>query len=547
MIAIALRFPGGRFHATPWGRHVNEGVPEWPPSPWRLLRSMVATWKTKLPHLDEAQLRPIFEQLLEPPSFRLPEATTGHTRHYMRWYKKGPEDQTLVFDAFVCLAPESQVTVVWPDAQLDANQRQLLQTLLTGLGYLGRAESWCEARLLTDEQAHQEFAEVNCYPRNDRYPNNGEQLVRVLCADPQTALGDEHVKPPTAKRGRRKNTRLPYDPAWHLCIETAQLHAEKWSDPPGACWVTYLRSADCFDPPLRPPTPTRRPARRTRPQVVRFALDSTVLPLVTETLPIAESARLRLRGIHGRLTERDSVKGRSEIFSGKDAQGRPLEGHRHAYYLPTDDDGDGRIDHLMILAQDGFDPQELKALDKLWRLKRDDNLPHLNLLMLGCGSLEQLSPSALPLARSAQWVSATPFIATRYLKKSGRKRDPQQLWNSPVEFLLALLRQELARLIERRADLANISVDQVAIEPLPRKQNVFCIDPREWCPTEARGPRRRPIEFKRFRRKANDDGGRRPSGAFRIRFPHPVPGPIVLGLHSHFGMGLFLPARHRRG
>ncbi len=34
MLAIALRFPLGRFHATPWGRHVNEGAPEWPPSPW---------------------------------------------------------------------------------------------------------------------------------------------------------------------------------------------------------------------------------------------------------------------------------------------------------------------------------------------------------------------------------------------------------------------------------------------------------------------------------------------------------------------------------
>ena len=33
MTAVALRFLAGRFHATPWGHHVNEGVPEWPPSP----------------------------------------------------------------------------------------------------------------------------------------------------------------------------------------------------------------------------------------------------------------------------------------------------------------------------------------------------------------------------------------------------------------------------------------------------------------------------------------------------------------------------------
>ena len=47
-LSIAVAFPAGRFHATPWGHHVNEGLPEWPPSPWRLLRALIATWKRKL-------------------------------------------------------------------------------------------------------------------------------------------------------------------------------------------------------------------------------------------------------------------------------------------------------------------------------------------------------------------------------------------------------------------------------------------------------------------------------------------------------------------
>jgi CRISPR-associated protein Csb2 len=41
--------------------------------------------------------------------------------------------------------------------------------------------------------------------------------------------------------------------------------------------------------------------------------------------------------------------------------------------------------------------------------------------------------------------------------------------------------------------------------------------------------------------KPGDDGGRRPSGAFRIAFAAAVRGPICLGHSSHFGMGLFLP------
>ena len=48
MLAIRFLFPAGRYHATPWGRHVNEADVEWPPSPWRLLRALIATWHRKL-------------------------------------------------------------------------------------------------------------------------------------------------------------------------------------------------------------------------------------------------------------------------------------------------------------------------------------------------------------------------------------------------------------------------------------------------------------------------------------------------------------------
>lgn len=32
-VAVEFRFPARRYHATPWGNHVNEGLIEWPPSP----------------------------------------------------------------------------------------------------------------------------------------------------------------------------------------------------------------------------------------------------------------------------------------------------------------------------------------------------------------------------------------------------------------------------------------------------------------------------------------------------------------------------------
>src|SRR5260370_15398404 len=143
-ISISRSSPTGRSHATPWGHHVNEGLPEWPPSPWRLLRALVATWKRKLPVdlLLQRELPGVLAELARhAPQFHLPAATLGHTRHYMPWFKKGPDDKTLVFDAFVCLAPDAEVVFHWPDAILSADATHALARVLDSLGYFVRAES----------------------------------------------------------------------------------------------------------------------------------------------------------------------------------------------------------------------------------------------------------------------------------------------------------------------------------------------------------------------------------------------------------------------
>src|SRR6059058_6079911 len=146
-VIIKLTFPGGRYHATPWGRHVNEGVPEWPPSPWRLLRALVATWKRKCPDLPEEQVRRTIEQLLPPPKFHLPPARVAHTRHYMPWEKKGPADRTLVFDTFVAVSRKAPVLAHWPDATLTPDDHQTLSRLVDNVTTLGRAEGWVCAEL----------------------------------------------------------------------------------------------------------------------------------------------------------------------------------------------------------------------------------------------------------------------------------------------------------------------------------------------------------------------------------------------------------------
>ncbi|MGQ0628091.1 MAG: type I-G CRISPR-associated protein Csb2 [Phycisphaerales bacterium] len=574
MIAITLNFPAGRYHATPWGRHVNEGAVEWPPSPWRLLRSLVAVWKRTIPDVPESAMKPIFEALAAtPPRFILPPASTGHTRHYMPWEKGWQPDEpvkrTKVFDAFVALDPDSPLVACWPDAALGETERSVLAHLLANLNFLGRAESWCEARLLTADQAAAALEDGTLHHAAPLDTDSSAdqqrefELVRTLCPDPISAFASDHVTDQRvetievmvatkngtkAKKEKRTVAVSVYDPNWHLCIETLRLHDQKWSDPPGSTWVSYTRPRGCFE---IKPAPRKAPARsspRPAPQFFRFALDSTVLPSVTDTLVVAESARAALirrlvdvrgRRIYGQAWSRDLHKSGQQpvplsgAFTGKDEAGNPATGHLHAYFLPTDEDLDSRLDHLTLFAQSGFAPDEITALQHLREIRvygRADGEHPLRAILLSQGLLDGSAAPPIegsPVARSCLWVSVTPYIATRHPKTRGPSRVDLHDCAARNAFLIADLR---SRLGSARPDLADL-LAQMKIDPLASTS----------APA-GRTPFRRPLEFRRSRRKPGDDGGARIAGGFRITFPHPVAGPLCVGHSSHFGMGLFLPA-----
>jgi len=513
-VTITLRFPAGRYHATPWGRHVNEGVPEWPPSPWRLLRALVAVWKRTCPDLAEPQVKRVLATLLRPPSFHLPRFQVAHTRHYMPRGSGRAEDRALVFDTFVTLDRASLVSVTWPEAELSINDQEVLARLLANLTSLGRAESWVQAEL-----ASTPCETSNCKPAaaDDHNP------VAVLCPDPVTAFSDENYPTLTAKmlkKGLKPKDYLFDAPPWHLCLDTQTIHDQRWPQTPGARWVNYSA-----------PTSQKPESRRSSYEgfgttFVRYALDGPVLPLVTETLPIAEHVRAWLlsacKRAHNRDDPRMAVADLPTIapaFWGKDEERRPLTGHRHLHVLPVDEDEDGFIDHVALFSPMGFSENELRAIENLRCLRSDEY--ELHFVVVGRGEPEDFARTRL-LGPSEDWVSATPFIAPRHLKRRGRKRDPLEWTHGPdgrAEFLRAMLIEELAH----RGRIDPTWTSGVKIEPF-----------------EAGLRRIRPLAFDRRRRKPGDDGHLRSHGFFRIRFPERVRGPLALGHSSHFGLGLFL-------
>jgi len=234
--------------------------------------------------------------------------------------------------------------------------------------------------------------------------------------------------------------------------------------------------------------------------------------------------RVEEHRLYGGPTPEGSPLPRSEVFSGKDADGKPLEGHRHAFYLPTDEDGDGRLDHLTIIAEMAFGPREVKALDRMQQLKWNEGEP-LSLVLLAIGLAEAIAAPRL-LGPATTWVSTTPFLVSRHQKMRGQRKDPPELLG--LENQRAFARQVLVEEIARLRQSCPHLPDPVSVEPLNAEHRLGV-------------HRLRPIQFKRFRRKRGDDGGRRAAGAFRIVFPEPVRGPFCLGHSCHFGLGLFVP------
>lgn len=506
MIVISLRFLVGRFHATPWGRHVNEGAVEYPPSPWRLLRTLVATFYRARPAgVTVEQLKRILVALAStPPAFHLPPAGVAHTRHYdvangsLKFF-----DTFLVTDVekkgalATAVEPNGAIIWLWTDVELSADDREALGALLRATNTFGRAESWCEAGLLetTGKEANCRLFELASAAKGTR----GVEPVRVLAPQTKEWTGHELLAA--------------------LTIETSTMRREKLLEPLGAAWLTYARPLNLLGG--HASAPRRSPTKKPPVTVVRFALDSNVLPLVQDTLPFCESARRAILGFR-----KEMAAPFSEVLTGKEAgdEMTRLKGHAHAHYLATDEDGDGRLDRLTIYAARGFDEHDLKAIAALRPIYRHGSPHKVFAVIVGMGEVKDFasvaqrkSLHAAPLLQKSKcWRSVTPFVlprfATRGAGKGARPRD------TPVEQLKreARLRQ-LPEIIEVRS---SSDVDE-----------------------DLRGYKvgARLVRWLEFRtRRFNGTTGYGTAG-FEIEFAEEVNAPLALGFGAHFGLGLFEP------
>lgn len=533
MIAIEIELLTGRYHGTPWGRHVNEGDVEWPPSPWRLLRALLATGFGKLGWREvPSSARALIARLAEtPPAIALPSGFTAHTRHYMPDFKG---KTSKILDAFVDVGRGARLGVEW-DVELNAPEIEMMDALLARLSYLGRAEAWVEAR-----RVERVAAGLSRCPAAPSAPGPGYERVPLLGPVPEASYAAwreetvaaelatelERKRAAAEAKGKKGPAKLsandvkkigalyPTTLVDALLVDTGTLQKAGWSQPPGSQWLSYWRDERVLAPP---------PSVSTHTRIRRAAPDTALLALASDTkqgerLPPFTDAVLRLELLHDALVRRSSdVSGSPPPCLIGKKNGVRLDGHRHAALVPLCLDGGEppRVDHVLVHAPMGLDGSTQEALRRVRTVHGRGMRFFVSLV--GLGARNDLASRVPMLRESAVWTSATPFVPPRHLKPRGKN---------------TLLGQLLAELESRGL-------------PVPVRVEVE-LDGDSWIDLDAVEDGVRPASrWRRFRRARLDPARQPPSTrgfGVRLTFPAAIAGPVSLGYGSHFGLGVFSPA-----
>ena len=565
MLALSFSFPAHRYHATPWGRHVNEADVAWPPEPWRVLRALIATYwrKGTCVHWSKEEAASLIDALAAaPPIYHLPEgAVHAHTRHYM----PAPTRKTLVFDAFAHLPEGAAIVVAWPDLVLEPRLFDLLTDLADGIGYLGRAESWvqCSAMAAWDRSA------ANCLPAKGTangsaevvavmgpltasdYAVRRERLLAQADAEERAAAHAAGKRPPTAlalgrKRQKRFGLTLPDRLIDAVAVDTADFQKHGWNRPPAAQQIHYQRTPLSPHPRGVVPRRTRTPDP-SRYTVARYLLAGRPQPRIEDAVRIGELMRRAALSQFG--WESDSRTGRSRALAPPEISGRgegntPLRDahHSHAFWLPEDADGDGLIDHVCVYAVAGFNTRVRAALDRLTRLwlpargaqagsaTEEGGRREWRLALEGFGKCEEFAQFSALFRHARVWDSVTPFLPTAHLKRTGEGRTARRALEAgrTTEGPLAEATgypREVRRLVQRRGIMGPSLTSRIQVDLLPF--------------VEVHGNRRRSLQYHRFRSRGRERASDPHGALLRVHFPEPVSGPVALGYGCHFGLGLF--------
>ena len=495
---LEVCFISGRVHGTPWGASHNEGRIEFPPSPWRLTRALIATWFERANEIDEAVIRRLVERLASvSPRFYVPPFAGAHVRHYFpeSAYKVGSRKGTAkVLDAFAAVDPNVPLIVEW-DVELPSDERSALATLVDRMPYIGRAESLVE--------------------------------VRLLDVDEPGAVADDHrlleARLPTQNDSTSVRLLAGRSPLnWDAALQVPwKLRQKGFIDPPSTERIVYTSREplewDMASPRLR--------SAAIGPRAIEWKVRGKGRIPITAAVAYGDILRKA-------IIKQASVQG-VELdwrFLGKEGGAPSDRHHEHAHFLPIDDPEDGRfLRGLLLWVPAGLDDDVMSAALSVGRLWAGDakgesraglrDFRPVRLFVQRFG--DPRGWTKMPLVEpSAVWETLTPYAPARHLRTDGRMEKS--------------LQKEITRELSERGKPEALTVEmlftggsQAASQPGDGGHDLI-----------------HPLDFRRHRANGKEHlrDGRR---AFHVRltFASPISGPIAIGALSHFGLGVFAPSR----
>lgn len=476
---IAIRFPLGRYHATRWDGGANTSDVEWPPSPWRLLRALLATRHTRWPDLDIGVTERLLGALGTPSAYLTPVVCAGSSRHYMRLVghrTDSPGATSQVIDAFLALGRAERLLVQW-SVDLSPEDRTTLRKLVELVPYLGRSESLCEMALLDEEKTVDQ--------RWWRLGVVGAEVEQVQLLTPTTVSLAVLEQTTTAVRKARRTL------------------------PPKTATVVFGRSRVGA-----PPVIATIPVTPSTVRALRFELAGPV-HLRARSAVLAADA---MHGVIGKILTRSGIDPVvTAATMGLLPDGTIRRGpHRHLHILtvPTEPNHElGRplpanapTDTIVLWSPEGFRTDVAAAIidgarSLFVRTHLEDELPTRAIIFAGAGELADVYPSLL--GPEVKWISWMPYLPVRHRKKS------QEDW----DFIVDDVQREASR----------HGLPPVFVHP---------------CHEEGAAG-----QIAQFRRRRNGQNAplRRRGVYVRLEFTKTVTEPVVLGQLSHFGYGVFVP------
>jgi CRISPR-associated protein Csb2 len=482
---LEVKYINGRVHGTPWGTSHNEGVVEFPPSPWRILRSLVSTWFERSQEVPEATVRSLVDALSRvAPSYSVPKFSQAHVRHYLpeSAHLQGMSTSTAkVLDAFGVVNQSDALYITWP-IELSTLEREALANLANQLPYLGRAESLVQARLL---------------PAGEVVPANSESRTISTVPNNQPNASPIRLLSPSAETDWDSLILIPW-----------KLRNQGYVRPPGTKQVNYFA-----DRPLEWKPGRASSSAKPRVNVIEWSIQGQGKIPLTSALLYCELVRQEVLG----FCKRKSVQLDWRII-GKEEGQQSQRHHEHIYFLPVSKNGflsgiqawlpkgvagDASIEEATVRSFSSL----TKIADQPLQGRNRSDLPDFREVRV---FLQHTGIAATPktpsFSGSALWETLTPYAPPRHLRSDNRFERS----------LYASVRKDLAEL--GHPEPIDVELQKVSAQGFHA------------------------LDFRRHRATKNEklrDG--RPAFHLRLKFAEEVSGPISIGTHSHFGLGHFVP------